>query len=285
MHWINIDFYDVFSGDERADMMAILSSVGNREPSPRLADRGEEYSDFIEILGVTDKQVFGGGARIRKMGLPGRFNLQFIQHLDLGIGEDEGLEENVFFLYDEPHKTLALQRHPLFRSTALQRLLEELGETNLFFQPKLRKDRWERLNKMERIGSIEFKLQTPSHHPNFSPAIPALNRFLEEASANANAYQVELKLSMQKNTRKGSLNLNMIRHIVRQLSRAENVPLLKVSGKVEGSRNSETIDFIRDRMVFYQAVEYSTRSVGAEECHRILRRAILDNSEYLKSLL
>ena len=286
MPWLNIDFYSALdkSKKKRIALGAILKEIGDLPPHKRLLLRGPEYADYIELRHVSANQIFGGAARIRRMGLPSRFNLRTIQRRDLGFDPDEGLEEIAYFIFDDELETLALQRHRLFRSGSFERLVREIGDVQFHLEPKMRKDQWSRFKRLDRIGSLEITLFGPDHHPDFSDVQPSLGKLLDDSAGQANAMRVELRLSMAQ-VRSQSLNRDWVQAIVSKLRREENVETLKVSGRQLDDGDSDEINFLRDRLAFSQEVEYSSRSLEEDECRRVLRRAIDTNREYLNSLL
>ncbi len=285
MPWINIDFYAAVALDNKdADLASVLKSVGDRPPKDRLIDRGHEYADYIEITHNSHGQIFGGAAKVRKIGIPNRFNLKTFQRHSLGITSEEGLEEVAYFIYDSSLKTLALQRHRLFRSGAWQRLVSEIADTPFNLEPRLRKDKWDRFKKMDRIARLELALINPDQHPALADVQPSLGKLLDDASQDGNAFRIDLKFSMA-GARKASLTPAWVRKIVNRFrSSDENLEKFSVTGTTdEGER--EAVDFLRDRLVFSGEVEYSSRSLDSEQCWKLIRSAIQQNRDYLKDLL
>jgi Family of unknown function (DUF6731) len=285
MPQINIDFYAAATLDgKHADLANVLKSVGDLEPKQRLVDRGPEYADFIEIINISQNQIFGGAAKVRKIGIPNRFNLKTFQRHALNLGIEEGLEEVAYFIYDSGLKTLALQRHRLFRSGAWQRLVCEVGDTDFNLEPKLRKDKWDRFKKMDRIASLELALLRPDEHPALADVQPSLGKMLDDASADGNAFRVDLKFSMA-GSRKSSLTPKWVRGLVNKFRDSDaNLERFKVVGASE-EEGTEAVDFLRDRLVFSGEVDYAARSLDADECRLLIKKAIQEHKEYLNSLL
>jgi Family of unknown function (DUF6731) len=283
--WINIDFYAAVTLDHKdADLASLLKDVGDLKPKDRLVDRGPEYADYIEVTHISHGQIFGGAAKVRKIGIPNRFNLKTYQRHSLGITTEEGLEEVAYFIYDSSLKTLALQRHRLFRSGAWQRLVSEIADTPFNLEPRLRKDKWDRFKKMDRIASLELALVNPDQHPALADVQPSLGKMLEDASQDGNAFRIDLKFSMA-GARKASLTQAWVRKIVSRFrSNNENLEKFAVTGASEDGER-EAVDFLRDRLVFSGEVEYSSRSLDSEQCWQLIRRAIHENRDYLKGLI
>jgi hypothetical protein len=283
--WINVDFYGAVTLDHKdADLASMLKAIGDLPPKDRLVERGAEYSDYIEITHNSHGQIFGGAAKVRKIGIPNRFNLKTFQRHSLGITNEEGLEEVAHFIYDSGLKTLALQRHRLFRSGSWERLVSHIADTAFKLEPRLRKDKWDRFKKMERIASLELALINPNQHPALADAQASLGKMLDDASQDGNAFRIDLKFSMA-GARKASLTRTWVRNIVSRFRAAdENLEKFVVTGaSEEGERDA--VDFLRDRLVFSGEVEYSSRSLDSEQCWQLIRSALHQNRDYLKSLL
>jgi hypothetical protein len=112
--------------------------------------------------------------------------------------------------------------------------------------------------------------------------MPSLNSMLDEAAA-IDVISVELTLSMAHSRR--SMDTRRGKELVNRLRREEDVHKLKVSGKPADGGKSETVDFMNDRLIYFEQVEYQGRIVDANQCQLILRRAIEQNREYLARLL
>jgi hypothetical protein len=151
-------------------------------------------------------------------------------------------------------------------------------------EPKMKKDQWNRFKRFGRLGSIEITLFSPDHHPDFSDVQPSLGKMLDESSTQANAMRVDLRLSMA-GSRTNSLNMAWARKLVSSLRKEENVEKLKVKGSYGDTGESDVINFLRDRLAFSHEVEYSTRALDEETCRELLREAVEQNRDYLKTLL
>lgn len=122
MPWLKVDFWHVVEGPDNDpfDLFELLQRVGELPANRRLVDRGVEYIDFLEAPNfLDDNQVFGEATRGRKVNLPGRLNIQSGIRGDLGVLPDEAIDEAAYFLYDRTKRVLALQRQPMFRTTAV----------------------------------------------------------------------------------------------------------------------------------------------------------------------
>jgi hypothetical protein len=86
MPWLNVDFWDVLTiEDKHFDFPQLARSIKSMKYAERIKDRGSEYADFVEVLDLSNNQIFGGGARIRKTGLPGGWPIQAVLWLEWGV--------------------------------------------------------------------------------------------------------------------------------------------------------------------------------------------------------
>src|ERR1700686_171518 len=283
---VHIDFWHVFdSNGDPLDAAAILEQLIEMPAAKRLHKRDSEVSDYIEVTERKGNQVFGFVARVRTAGFPGRFNLKTAKRQELDIGVDEGIDEVAHFLYDTELQTFVTQRNRLVRPSTIEDLIAETTGVPITLNPVLRKDKWDRFDKMEILGSFTFRVRGPIHHPDFSGVSEPLEKLLDEAQNTINAEVFELKLGSGR-TRSHSLNLDVLRRLMRRIrAKDDNIEKLRVTGREKDQRRQDAIDFIRDRLVFSAKTEYSDRVLGSETCLGILRRAIQEQRQYLKSLL
>ena len=283
---IHVDFWHVYdSKGEPLDATAVLEPLVVMDAKKRLRKRDSEQSDYIEVLGKKGNQLLGWAARVRTAGFPGRFNLRTAKRQELPIGEDEGIDELTYFVYDGDLQTLATQRNRLVRPSAIEDLITETTGTPVTLNPVLRKDKWERFGKMEQVGSFVFRVRGPLHHPDFSGVSEPLEKLLDQAQNNINAEVFELRLGAGR-TRSHSLNLDVLQKLMRRIrAKDENIEALRVTGREKERARRDAIDFIRDRLAFSAKAQYEDRVLHGEKCLEILRRAIQEHRQYLKSLL
>ncbi len=283
---LNVDFWHVLDPEgDPIDLHSLLSPLKKTPATKRLLSRDSEHSDYLEIMSDSHGQIFGAVSRVRMTGLPGRFDLKTAKHRELEIGEDEGIDEVSFFVYDAGLHVMTTQRHRLVRASKIETVITDLTHQTIELQPVLRKDKWARFEKMEKLGSFNLKLRGPAHHPDFSAEMESLSKLLSDAQTQANAHTFELTMTAGRR-REESLNTSLLKKLMRRIRAADdNIESLKIKGRGEGRTRQEEIDFIRDRLVFSAATEYQGRILGAEACQRTLRRAIEDQRDYLKSLL
>lgn len=286
-----VDFWDPIDLNGAAyDLLPLCQQAVHLQVRARMKDRGAEYSDYLVEVHADHGRAEGIAARIRKENLPDKANLQTGDVTPLNLLPNEGVAEKVHFLFDRQLQVFLAQRNRFMRAGAvIDLILEVLGLRldTVDLQPKLRQDAWSRFNRMQRIGKFELKLRGPEHHPDFSQTIPSINRFLEDAGQEINAHSVTLTLSMER-ARRESLNVSITRRLVqaarRAVGRDREVEKLIVSGGAADG-GSETVDFIRDRLVFWGEVPYDGRQLDSDQCRQLLRLALEEHRAYLRSLL
>ena len=282
---VTIDFWDpIDNNGNHFDLLPVCSDVHGLRVRDRMQDRGTEYTDYVVHVESRDGQGFGMAARIRKENLPEKVNLQTGDVRPLDLLAQEGLAEEVHFLYDQGLQTLVTQRNRIFRASALVDLLRDLSGAMFGIQPKLREDAWQRFRRMVRIGSLELKLRTPDHHPNLSQTIPSMAEFLDDAADEVNAFTVDIKMSVERSKTR-SLEVGIIRSLVNVFRREENLSKLVVSGNRGEGERGEIVDFIRDRLVHTGEVRYDGRQLDGAQCRQLLREALERHRPYLRTLL
>jgi hypothetical protein len=257
---VNVDFWHVLDmKGNPVDAYSLLLPLKKIPPTKRLRRRDSEHSDYIEISSDKNNQIFGCVSRVRMSGLPGRFNLKTAKRQELEITDDEGIDEVGYFLYDAGLQTMVTQRHRLVRASTIEELISETTGIPIELSPVLRKDKWARFEKMEKLGSFTLKLRGPAHHPDFSGVIESMSKLLTESQSQINAQTFELTLGAGRG-REDSLNPSILKNLMRRIrAKDDNIESLKVKGREEGKSNQEEIDFIRDRLVFFSNAEYEGR--------------------------
>jgi Family of unknown function (DUF6731) len=281
---VRVDFWDVVDQQGRTfDLLPVLQDAGAMPVASRMKTRGTSHTDFLADASGQRGSASGTAARIRNEDWPERANLRTGTLQPLDLPPDEAIAEEMSFLYDRNLRVLATQRHGYFRASALVELLCDITGATFDIQPKLRQDAWQRFQRMSRIGSVEIKFQGPAHHPDFSRTIPSMSRFLDDASGEINAVEVEILLSMGR-ARNRSLNRDVVRRILSLLRGEQNVRSLVAKGNREDEPR-EIVDFVRDRLVFSGGVEYTGRQLDRTQCQRLLREAVEAHRQQLTRLL
>jgi len=284
---VTVDFWDVV--DEHGDpfdLLPVIQEIGAMAHGNRMRPRGAEFTDYLAVSNVEEETAGGTLARIRMHNWPNRVNLNTGALTLLELPANELIAEEMNFRYDRNLRVLATQRRRDFRARTLVELLSEISHRPCAIQPKLREDAFRRFRRWTRIGSLELKLTAPTHHPDLSQTIPSMGELLDDAAEQIHAVEVELKFSMGR-VRTRSLSLQIIRDLVNGFRRRNNVKHLAARGAGEPGEQAETVDFIRETLVFSGEVEYTQngRHLDRDQCQRLLRESIERHRRHLERLL
>jgi hypothetical protein len=266
------------------DLQEVLEELAGKAAQDRMVNRGPEYTDYLVSAQTQGGSVVGSAARIRMENLPERMNATTGEVGQLSLQVQEGLAEEAFFLYDSGLQVLLLQQNNFFRASTFEHLIGDLAELeDLWLEPVIRKDAWDRFDRMQRIASFDFKLTDLSHRPDVGNTLPSLGDMLDHANSDMNAITAELRLGVGRRRNEG-LARGAVRNLVRVLSR-DGVSALAVRGNLLDTGKSEEIDFLRERLVFTGEVEYSGRRLDVEQCQLLLKSALREQATYLRSLV
>jgi hypothetical protein len=234
---VRADFWDVLDPQgRRFDLLPILQTGGGLPVPDRMRDRGADHIDYLADVTCAGTQASGTAARIRKHDWPERVHLQTGALSPLQLPPDEAIAEEMNFIFERHLQVLVTQRHGYFRASMLVDLLCDITRSTFDIQPKLREDAWQRFQRWTRIGSLDVKLRGPAHHPDLSRTIPSMGRFLDDASEEVNAWEVQVFFSMGR-VKNRSLNRGLVRRIVNSFRGQENVKSLLARGRRAGGGN------------------------------------------------
>jgi hypothetical protein len=232
------------------------------------------------------EEYMGEAARVRMVDLPSVINVTTCDRHDLNVRNQEGLGEEIHYLYDAAINIIAVQSKLHLRASALQQLFSELSDRNVDFQIVLRADALQRFEDMDLITKINFKLARPNDiEGRPRPAVTRIFREIEEF--NGVAARVEITVGRQRRT----LSLAAIRQLIRDFTlgredfKALSLTGLSQHGDARGNGPQlETVDFIKERMIVLANVQRIGRGrrLNAEDCRLALRRAIREHREYLR---
>lgn len=282
---VTVEFWDTLDEHGNAlNLVPVIRRIGALAFQERICDRGTEFKDYLAETDVRDGTATGTMARIRLHNWPDRVNFETGALDRLHLPQGELIAEEMNFLYDSQLRILATQRQRYFRASVLMELLGEVAHQPMSAQPVLKRAAWQRFRRLQRIGSLEMRIDGPLHHPDFDDTMPSLGQMLDEAGQAANAISVELKLSMG-HVRNRSLTRDLMRDLVGRLRGANNVRKLVATGLAHNEEHSEIIDFIRDRLVFAGEVEYTQngRHLDRGQCQQLLRASIAQQRIHLEN--
>jgi hypothetical protein len=281
---IKVTFWKPMGDDGFLDLKTAFEDIAKLPTKKRMLKRSDEYTDYFVEAKPDGQAYVGHVARIGR-NLPAKVNLSSGVLGDLDLMPDEALANEMNFRYDRSLKVLALQSGNVFRSSTFQNFISDLTDIGFTLEPILRQDEWRRFDTWRRIGRLEIRLENPAHHPDLSRTIPSMGQLLDSSAEQLKAFTVELNFGLR--AHRDSMDKNLVRKIVQLFAdQGENVTKLSARGAAE-EESTETVDFIRDRLVFKDELEYvdQDRRLDPKKCQQLLKRAIHQNHAYLKSLV
>jgi hypothetical protein len=254
-----------------------------------LVNRIRRGEDPAVVLALTagNYEYLGEAARIRMEDFPSIINSTTGGRHDLDVGNNEGLGEEIYFLYDAGMDVLAVQIKAHFRPGALAQLIGDLTNAQLEFHPILREDAWERFQQMDLITKVNFTLARPrDFRGQAAPSVLGALRQIDEY--NGVAAKIEVSVGRERNA---SLNRSTVRRLIgARNDLGESLEDLSITGTirrapgVDAPRRLDTVDFIGDRLTVQADVERRGRGrrLDADGCRLALRRAIREHEDYLR---
>jgi hypothetical protein len=282
---VTVDFWDVLDlGGSPFDLLPIIESAGAESVQARMKKRTQGQTDYLAEVFPKTTVISGTVALIRTQDWPGTVDTPTGALDALSLPPGKEVTEEMSFHFDRDLRTLATQRHRMFRASRLIDLLRDITGAKFVIQPKLQEDAWARFQEMTRLGKVELKIAGPIHHPQFSRTVPAMAQLIEESKNAVNAMEIGLSLSMG-HAKNQSLDIGIMRRVINYSRQADaETKSLTVSGSM-GDDTSETIDFIHDRLIFAGKVDYAEKHLDRAKCRQLLIEAIETHQGYLKSLL
>ena len=263
----------------------------NRIAAMNAVERIRQGSDPAAILVLQrddrEQQFLGEAARIRMDDLPGIIDTLSGERHDINVRAQEGLSEEIHFLYDLNLNIIAVQRKGHFRAAALEKLISDISRTAVSFQAILRRDAWERFQRMELATKINFKLARPDDiQGQPRPAVTRIFREIDEF--NGVSAKIEITVGRQRHR---SLSMAAIRRFVQDfIGMGESFQDLSITGAIREGEDDEavlhrdTVDFLKDRLMVSSEVDRAARGrrLDGEGCRLALRRSIREQEDYLR---
>jgi hypothetical protein len=280
---ITIEFYKPAIGANGDESFAeVLDDLINLKPGERIR-KGDDPAGLFALERVHTKQeqyYFGEAARIRMDDLPQVVNRTTGAKRDLSITDAEGLSEETFFLYNVKLDVLALQKRLSFRSSTLRKLMSDLTPQTIAFHLILKQDAWKRFHDMTVIKKLTFKVARPKQH--VGERNEAVLRVIDELD-DFNAVSAKIEITSGR-SKKRSLLLEKISSVVQDFNtRPEDYRMLRITGSEDKAQEDvEVVDFFKEALDFTDEVTKKGRRLDRESCRTALRRAIRENSNYLK---
>jgi hypothetical protein len=202
---------------------------------------------------------------------------------DLGLRPDEGIGRHGHFLYDGDLCTLQLQRdrevrHPAFREGVAAPIHAEFN-LSLIFKP----DALERLNRMQVIRKLSFKVARPQNPEAFREIDLSAERAIDLLNEH-NGLLIDINISVGKR-KEASLSRETVLRVARGLfgRRGDDVRKVVVSGREDSDAATEIIDLFEDRLIYEAPADYRGRAIDPGSCERILLAAHEEHAEYLRN--
>jgi hypothetical protein len=254
-------------------------------------DRIRAGTDPAAILTIHrhEHEIFGEAARIRMDDLPSVIDVADGRRHDLDVEEHEGLGEEVHFLYDADLDVIAVQTRGHFRAADLANLFADLSDTTLEFQVMLSPDAVQKMQRVEQVTKINFKLARPRDLEGQRQ--PALNRVFQQIDQfDGMTAKMEITVGRARNR---WLSRGAVEQIITAFQeRPDEFQSLSISGAIRENEGQNAaahpaiIDFIKGRLLYTEDVERRGRGkrLDTEGCRSALRRAIRQHRPYLRRL-
>jgi hypothetical protein len=281
----NVEFYkpsvQVEAGAPAVAFTDVLQRIAGM--TARQRTRGGLDPAAVLVLDQDRAEYVGEAARIRTEDLPSVVHTGTGHRHNLDIDAQEGLGEEIHFLYDSAVDIIAVQRRGHFRASALENLLSDLSQNNVRFDVILREDAWQRFENMGLVRKVYFKLARPQDlaGERRQPLLTVLGMMDE-----FNGVSAKVEISVGRTDRR--LRADPIRGIIDVFNRRrDNFTALSITGAVQAQGEDmhvETVDFVHGKLSFTSEVERRGRHLNIEGCRLALREAIRENRGYLRRL-
>jgi hypothetical protein len=241
----------------------------------------------ILTLNQNHSEYAGEAARIRMEDLPSIIDSTTGSRHDLNVANNEGLGEEIYFLYDAGLNVIAVQVKGHFRPGALAHLIGDLANTDVDFQVILREDAFQRFQNLDLITKVNFTLARPRQIRGLAPSVMGAIREIDEF--NGVSAKIEVNVGRERNI---SLNRNAVSRLLGERNGiGESLKELSITGttrragELEGRTHLDVVDFINDRLLERSEVEGRGRSkrLDPDGCRMALRSAISTHEEYLRT--
>ncbi|WP_018132706.1 DUF6731 family protein [Effusibacillus pohliae] len=246
---INIDFYQV-QEQTGTTLQSVFEAIAKTDPLQRTRKAGNEYASIVEL--IKDGDVWLGTiVKIRMNQIPRKASLSGVVE-DFDLKDDEGVGEEVSFLYDPAPKIRALvlqYNHYGVRAGSFREYVSHFMENAIFdLYPILTTDALVRMSKKKIIKKIEVQFAAPKNSNIFADADTNTKSLIDILHSMAGG-----KIYMEVSADKGkdeSLSFKPIQRIIQtMLGHREEVQILKLHGKETENESTKPIDLLHDRMV------------------------------------
>jgi hypothetical protein len=281
---LTIDFYSVRDDQNQVlDIGAALLQLGTRPLRERLVARGPLYDDVLLDSHQTHDVILVHLARVRREGIPGKFNRTDGGFGDLNLDRDEDVAEDLHVVFDPQLETMAIQRNGHFRSSSVEQLLSDLLGYGIILEPKLRPDVMAKLTRIQRVGSIRMNITAGMNDPALTGVLDSVGGMIQGVNQHGSMAGFDLTLKMTRG-KHVEQDLNYFQRMIAALSHSGRARNLEARVLLAGEEKTEVIDFLRDRLVHYGEVEASGKRLDGDQCKQLLRAALHQHRDLLERL-
>jgi hypothetical protein len=226
--------------------------------------------------------------RITTTGFPDRINLKTLEEEDLGLLAEQGLVERVHFAYRVDLEALALQAIRDMRTATFGRYVQHVAELPFALETILKRGAYQRLLRLRTISAMNVRVVTPPDAAEFvglgAPGVAEITHLL----SNFGAARIEIRVRREKR-RLGSLIFDSVRDFVDGILNhpeiLDSVEGLSVEGKREDDEKLEPIDFIKDRLLYEDEVDFDEqRRLDSRQCENTVINALMEEEAELRRL-
>lgn len=262
---MNISFFQVSMGMNAANLSDCFEKLLEKEKFT-FTDKGLHFHGLICKQGL----YLGSISKIRMNALPERINSKTLQSGEIPLNKEDGLAESTAFLYDPRINIILAQKsqHGPSISNLTVVFENQLGALPIEFDVVIKKDALKKLNDMNEIKKIVFRIAKPAPDCiiDNANASALLDSIFSTGSINS-----EVKLSAG---RKGTLT-KWIKDLAYHLTHNENLfnteKIIVTGCNEEGER--DTLSLLKWKLEHTEKVSGDFRTLSLELRFRILLSA------------
>jgi len=270
MRRIKIQFWRVMDQHGPVDISSDLQGLFNR--SGLTTDVSSDYFDWLKSVKQNSDSEIGLAVRVSKNN-PDYADIAKNSITQLTIAAaGKGIGETVPFLHFRSFFLTVSNSH--YRASSVAELIGGQIGRDIYLQPELTHDAWNRFERMTHIGSIELKLDAEQlRHRRSDP----LARIFDDFAEPFTPATIDLRMSAGRR-RGASLNHSKVRRLFENF-RGEKVRGLKATGRSGDAQRPDVVDFIHEQIVCTVAVDGDPKDVL--RCEKELNAALQEHRQDL----